>query len=168
MMPRIKVSTGIRAPSITNIFEPWVLQARCDTGKVSVSLTRPSFSRWKRSSSVISLLIDAGGDGVTASFAHSTCPVWPSISSACSAAVSMAAAALPAPRTVAMLATNKSQRRRKGRIAGTPSCCELLIDDDFGVAAAKPGEPGERRIGGVDIVVRADSNPIEKPAVPVD
>jgi len=37
-----------------------VRQARSDTGKVSVSLTRPSFSRLNSSSMVISLDIEAG------------------------------------------------------------------------------------------------------------
>jgi len=42
MMPRIRDSTWMRDPSSTNILEPWVRQARSDTGNVSVSLTRPS------------------------------------------------------------------------------------------------------------------------------
>ncbi len=66
-------------------------QARSDTGNVSVSLTRPSFSRWNKSSIVMSLLIEAGGIGVKPSLAHSTCPVAASIKSACSALVFISA-----------------------------------------------------------------------------
>ena len=54
-------------------------QARSDTGNVSVSLMRPSFSRWNRSSRVISLDMEAGGIGTMPSFCHSTCPVAASI-----------------------------------------------------------------------------------------
>ena len=75
MMPRIRSSTAMRSPSSTNIFEPCVRQARSETGKVSVSFIRPSFRRWKRSSMVISLVMEAGGIGVKASFCHSTWPV---------------------------------------------------------------------------------------------
>ena len=80
MMPRIRSSTAMRVPSSTNIFEPWVRQARSDTGSVSVSFMRPSFRRWNSSSRVISLDMEAGGIGVRPSFCHSTWPVSASIS----------------------------------------------------------------------------------------
>ena len=98
----------MREPSSTNILEPWVRQARSETGKVSVSLIRPSFRRWNSSSSVISLDMEAGGIATMPSFCHRIWPLSASISMACSALVSITAHAGVASSN----GTNAKQRMR--------------------------------------------------------
>ena len=108
--------TAIWLPSDTNIFDPCVLQARWDTGNLSVNFTRPSFRRWNSSSKVISLLMEAGGMGANASFAHSTWPVAASIRIACSALVFIAARAGARP----------SAKRSEVRMKKRKRCMEIL------------------------------------------
>ena len=111
-------------------------QAVSETGSVSVSFSRPSFSRWKTNSNVISLLIEAGGMGVKASFAHSTCPVAASIRTACSALVAICArAGSTAARRMARMAKIRERGMRK-------LLRRLLVDDDLGVIGALPAHAG--------------------------
>src|SRR5688572_28596969 len=141
-MPRIRSSTAMREPSSTNILEPWVRQARSDTGNLSVSLTRPSFNRLNSRSMVISLDIDAGGIGTMPFFCHSTWPVCASINSACSALVWIAARAGRAK------AAQKDRSRQKRRSMESPN--ELLIYDDMGIVGAGAGDAGQGGVGILD------------------
>jgi hypothetical protein len=43
-----------------------------------------------------------------------------------------------------------------------------LVDDDLRIVAAEPDKLGQRRVGRVDVVERADANPIKPLTVPVD
>ena len=77
-MPRISSSTFTREPSGTNIFEPWMRQARSLTGNSSVSLISPFASFSKTMCTVIILLIDDGGISSSEFLSSSTAPVFTS------------------------------------------------------------------------------------------
>ena len=66
MIPCRRSSTRTRDPTSTNIFEPPLRHAFSLTGRVSSRLRLPSARRSKTISTVISLLIDAGGTGRSA------------------------------------------------------------------------------------------------------
>src|SRR6201999_3137495 len=140
----------------TNILEPWVRQARSDTGNVSVSFMRPSFRRWNSNSNVISLDMEDGGTGTMPSFCQSTCPVAASSSRPCSALVSRAACA------GGMAKADKDRAIRKSRRIHSLRCvCRLLIDHDMGVVAARPGHTGQFRVGILDRIERSGPHSIE-------
>src|SRR5580692_2037361 len=96
-------------------------------------------------SSVISLLMDAGGVDVSASFAHRTCPVSPSMMMACSADVAMSACAGTTAQSAAK-AANTGTRLRKRRMQRLLIEI-LLVDDDLSVGGARFHRIGKRRIG---------------------
>ena len=79
-----------REPTSTNIFEPPMRQAFSLTGSVSSRLRLPSFSRSNTMRTVISLLIEAGGNARSGFLAYSSCPDCRSIRIAACAGVSKA------------------------------------------------------------------------------
>ena len=95
--PWIRSSSRIADLSLANIVDvpdgaPPLRQAFSLTTNVSSSLRRPDLMALKTTSMVISLAIEAGGIGLSASFENSTVPVSASIMKACVALVSKSCA----------------------------------------------------------------------------
>src|SRR5438445_6200839 len=95
--PWIRSSRRIADLSLANIVDvpdgaPPLRQAFSLTTNVSSSLRRPDLMALKTTSMVISLAIEAGGIGLSASFENSTVPVSASIMKACVALVSKSCA----------------------------------------------------------------------------
>ena len=87
-MPRISSSTVGLSVSFRNIDEPPIAAARAETRNRVSSVTRPSRSASNSMFSVISLDIEAGGSGTSASFSNSTVSVVTSSTKAALARVS--------------------------------------------------------------------------------
>src|SRR5580692_2619074 len=159
MMPRMRSSTFTCEPRATKDFDPCVCHAFSETLKPLLRLTRPSFNCWNRSSSVMSLLIEAGGTGVSASFDHNTSPVAASMRTACSACVSSAragaAAAIKARKIV------KMGQRRMAHLF-------LLIDDNLCVVTTKLDQLSQRRIGLVQCIERSHTDAVQLLTVTLD
>ncbi len=104
-----------------------------------MSLKRPSFRRWNRSSRVISLLIEAGGIGAKASFAHRhLAGLRVHDQAVLGAGRDGGGGRGPRP------AQARQERVENAAWDGTPQ--ELLVDDDMRVVTTKSAEPRQRRI----------------------
>src|SRR5579871_5571103 len=94
--------------------------------------------------------------GVNASFAQSTCPVAPSMRSACSAVVLMMAKA-----GVARSATTKARAPASLRCMGLGSGIVLLVNDDSRVIAAEIHQCRQHPVCSVELIERSGADAIE-------